>query len=279
MLGSALGVAIFVLLRPSGIEELYGKPPPDIDARIEVLIKSYPEWINKRDGNSLVLKDGTQFSISDGREDKTFDELLEHPDIDDMFYFAYPAESEPKQAPKNFDPGRVRFQPLFDTMYGDCTRNEVTKNLRTIAWLPRHAGGGVPITTVNEVDKHLEKVSRELDELDTSFVKYLNPISGTYNCRAIAGSNVRSMHSYAAAIDIQSKRSNYWRWALSKDEPKWQNQIPIEIVRIFEKHGFIWGGNWYHYDTMHFEYRPELLTHLHDSKLCLGGVREVYCHA
>ena len=28
---------------------------------------------------------------------------------------------------------------------------------------------------------------------------------------------------------------------------------------IFEKHGFIWGGRWYHYDTMHFEYRPELV--------------------
>mgnify|MGYP002637708491 CR=1 FL=1 len=23
--------------------------------------------------------------------------------------------------------------------------------------------------------------------------------------------------------------------------------------------GFIWGGRWFHYDTMHFEYRPELL--------------------
>jgi len=22
---------------------------------------------------------------------------------------------------------------------------------------------------------------------------------------------------------------------------------------------FIWGGRWYHFDTMHFEYRPELL--------------------
>src|SRR5262245_1812136 len=28
----------------------------------------------------------------------------------------------------------------------------------------------------------------------------------------------------------------------------------------FEKYGFIWGGHWYHYDTMHFEYRPELLA-------------------
>ena len=38
-----------------------------------------------------------------------------------------------------------------------------------------------------------------------------------------------------------------------------QEQMPREIVDIFERHGFIWGGKWYHYDTMHFEYRPELL--------------------
>ena len=31
------------------------------------------------------------------------------------------------------------------------------------------------------------------------------------------------------------------------------------IVDVFERNGFIWGGKWYHYDTMHFEYRPELL--------------------
>jgi len=31
------------------------------------------------------------------------------------------------------------------------------------------------------------------------------------------------------------------------------------LIAIFEDHGFIWGGQWYHYDTMHFEYRPELI--------------------
>ncbi|NUM57423.1 MAG: M15 family metallopeptidase, partial [Bdellovibrionaceae bacterium] len=30
----------------------------------------------------------------------------------------------------------------------------------------------------------------------------------------------------------------------------------------FESEGFIWGGKWNHYDTMHFEYRPELFPHL-----------------
>ena len=37
------------------------------------------------------------------------------------------------------------------------------------------------------------------------------------------------------------------------------DRIPKEIVDVFEKYGFIWGGRWYHYDTMHFEYRPEFL--------------------
>ena len=40
--------------------------------------------------------------------------------------------------------------------------------------------------------------------------------------------------------------------------PAWKNQIPQAIVDAFEAEGFAWGGRWYHYDTMHFEWRPEL---------------------
>jgi hypothetical protein len=29
---------------------------------------------------------------------------------------------------------------------------------------------------------------------------------------------------------------------------------------VFEKHGFVCGGKWYHFDTMHFEYRPEIIA-------------------
>jgi hypothetical protein len=31
------------------------------------------------------------------------------------------------------------------------------------------------------------------------------------------------------------------------------------VIKAFEAYGFIWGGKWTFYDTMHFEYRPELL--------------------
>ena len=69
------------------------------------------------------------------------------------------------------------------------------------------------------------------------------------------------MHSFGNAIDINIKFSNYWLNDLkAKGHLNYKNVIPLEIVKIFEKHGFIWGGKWYHYDTIHFEYRPELLT-------------------
>jgi hypothetical protein len=104
-------------------------------------------------------------------------------------------------------------------------------------------------------------VSTELDELPAAFDVFLIPSAGTYNCRVIAGTDRVSAHGHAIAIDIALERSHYWR----TDPPGkdgalgYRNEIPMEIVRIFEKHGFIWGGRWYHYDTMHFEYRPELL--------------------
>ena len=43
--------------------------------------------------------------------------------------------------------------------------------------------------------------------------KYLVPSAGTYNCRTIAGTDRRSMHAYGAAIDINTKFTDYWLWA------------------------------------------------------------------
>jgi hypothetical protein len=78
----------------------------------------------------------------------------------------------------------------------------------------------------------------------------------------IAGTNRLSAHGTATAIDIATKHTSYWQWSKhgAGGRYPWKNEIPFEIVEIFEKHGFIWGSKWYHYDTMHFEYRPELIA-------------------
>ncbi|MFY9685830.1 MAG: M15 family metallopeptidase, partial [Pseudolabrys sp.] len=257
---AAVAVLMIALLRVEAFaEDRYGAVPDSIKQDLDRLVAAYPDTVAGHDGTFLMLKNGARLRISDGRTGKTFQDLLESPDIDDMFYARYPANAEPKQPGTNSDPGRVRFAPLFAAMYGDCNKNEVVRNLRTVKWLPKHGGGSVKVTTVNGVATALEKISRELDELPADRVKYLLPAAGTYHCRTVAGSRAPSMHAYGAAIDINTKHADYWRWSADRSTPRWRNRIPVEIVRIFEEHGFIWGGAWYHYDTMHFEYRPELL--------------------
>jgi hypothetical protein len=126
--------------------------------------------------------------------------------------------------------------------------------------MPSRKGGTVAFTTVNDAAGHLEAVVRDLEKLPKEMTRYLVPHTGAYNCRTIAGTDRRSVHAYGAAIDINTKYSDYWLWAKPVDGViPYRNRIPIEVVEAFERHGFIWGGKWYHYDTMHFEYRPELL--------------------
>jgi D-alanyl-D-alanine carboxypeptidase len=62
--------------------------------------------------------------------------------------------------------------------------------------------------------------------------------------------------------DIAEAHTHYWLWSKAAPDGHvpYKNEVPIEIVQIFERHGFIWGGRWYHYDTMHFEYRPEIIA-------------------
>jgi hypothetical protein len=38
---------------------------------------------------------------------------------------------------------------------------------------------------------------------------------------------------------------------------------PAAVIGAFEKQGFVWGGKWLFFDTMHFEYRPEILLMAH----------------
>ena len=232
-------------------------------ADVERFVQAYPDALEKIEGNWLVWRDGTRMPLDDGGV-KSFSAWLEKPDIEDMLREPYPAGIGAADPPPDSDPGRARNAAFFDKMYGDCRKGEVKAKLKTIVWLPKKARQRLEVTTVNGVADRLEAVSKELDALPTKFDKFLAPAGGTYNCRTIAGTDRTSAHGSGIAIDIAVSQSDYWRWALSGASGRvvYRNRIPLEIVHIFERHGFIWGGRWHHYDTMHFEYRPELLPPL-----------------
>lgn len=251
-------IVLWMMAMPAMAEALrYGAAPADLDDHLARLKAAYPEIIKDYDRTRLILKSGATIAVSDGRNDKSFEELLDAPDIDDMFAYDYPAGAEPSAPDVDVDPGRIRVEQLFKEIYGDCQKGEVRPKLRKVAWF----GGSVMITTRSGVDKALEAVVTDLAKLPKSMTKYLAPSAGTYNCRPIAGTQRMSMHAYGASIDLNTKYANYWRWQKPGKDGKlvWTNQLPKPIIDVFERHGFIWGGRWYHYDTMHFEYRPELL--------------------
>lgn len=235
-------------------------PATDLQAIAQRLLDAYPQFLERRDGNALVWRDGKRMTIDDGLGPKTPEDRLDAPDLKDMLATPYPVGVAPPPA-RDTDPGRARNSAFFQAMYGDCEKGGVSAHLVPVVWLPKKWGKTLQVTRVNGVAERLAAVSADLDKLPARFDTYLFPPAGTYNCRPIAGTSRLSPHGLGIAIDIATKHTDYWRWNKPGSDGRYtyRNRIPAEIVAIFEKHGFIWGGKWYHYDTMHFEYRPELL--------------------
>jgi hypothetical protein len=232
-----------------------------INPQLQKLVAAYPDFLAKAENNTLIWKDGTRTAYNDGKTPTDYLHLLDEADLRDQMENApYPQGANTPTPTHNIDPGRVRCEAFFKKMYGNDAA-AVAKNLVQIDWF----GTPLRVTQLNGAAAALTKVRDEL-ALQPDLKKYLTPAGGTFMWRIIAQTHRLSMHSFGIAIDINTKYSSYWQWAgkgvkVQEGSPniQYKNQIPAAIVRIFEKHGFIWGGKWYHYDTMHFEYRPELL--------------------
>ena len=224
----------------------------DEDPNKAKLLAAYPSYLSHFEGNELVWRDGTRMVWDDGKS-KTLEELLDGPDLQDMFEQAYP---DKVIFQVDYDPGRCRPDAFFMKVYGGSAA-AVEAQLVPVEWF----GQMLRFNKANGAAKALEAVRDELMPLK-DLHGYLQPSAGTFNWRVVAGTKRLSNHSFGIAIDLNVQHAHYWRWSKefkAGQTLRYQNSIPIRIVEAFERHGFIWGGKWYHYDTMHFEYRPELL--------------------
>ncbi len=197
--------------------------------------------------------------IYDDGKIKSFKQRLQKPDLEDQMSIKYSRAWLPP-APVNSDPGRVRFKPFFLKMYGSSAR-KVRAKLETVVWLPGLADKKIRVTSVNGVDGKLKSISAAILRLNRTIIDKVKKVSGAFVRRRIAGTRRLSPHSYGIAIDVGVKHADYWRWSRLSTGGlyRYANRFPLEVVEIFERHGFIWGGKWYHFDSMHFEYRPELV--------------------
>ena len=209
-------------------------------------------------GWALQLPDGTQLEWDDAKT-KTYDDELATPDLEDTLAMAYPVGMINAVNKVDDDPGRIRSDALFKSTFG-ATSAAVQSQLVPVNFVGQtvqiHTRAAAALT---KVSTHLEQLVAQTPSLNAYVT---GELGGTFDWRPIANTNRMSAHSYGIAIDIVVSKSDYWEWEkTSATAPLvWKNQIPQAIVDAFEAEGFAWGGRWYHYDTMHFEYRPELFA-------------------
>jgi hypothetical protein len=218
------------------------------------------EGVARDEKLGLVVRIAGQAFVFDDGKAKTPAQRIEDADVEDMFIQPYPLTNPTEKVEKDDDPGRARVEDLFKTLYG-ASEAAVRKNLTTVDF----CGNKVRFNSRCGAADALAAVGKDLDALfqkHPAWRVYAQELGGTFQWRMIAGTKRLSNHSFGTAIDLNVKKSAYWRWAPASTLASFSRKDwPTELIEIFERHGFIWGGKWWHYDTMHFEFRPEIIAH------------------
>jgi hypothetical protein len=251
---------------------------------MRALAQAYPRQIDRvefRNNDWAVLLRGTWYFYAGGRLLpqnllSSAESFSPHP-----FYNNYPAELPPWRSPTPEEAERFRSMtnnrsqnPLqrsphfFDALWRANNRNEAYDRVKTIRFL------GNPVTVHFMIMENLALVEEHIlaaARVDSRVQAWINNISNLegWSWRNIAETQSRSFHSYGLAVDIMPRsfggRETYWLWTI-RHRPDWWNvsynerfHPPAAVISAFEKFGFIWGGKWLYYDTIHFEFRPEVL--------------------
>jgi hypothetical protein len=77
----------------------------------------------------------------------------------------------------------------------------------------------------------------------------------------IAGTGRLSLHSFGIAVDLGGPRADYRLWGARANDGRFAWRRAASTGRSSKSSSGTassGGGKWHHYDTMHFEYRPEL---------------------
>ncbi|WP_439242619.1 M15 family metallopeptidase [Lonepinella sp. BR2474] len=234
------------------------------DKIAQCLQVSYPQSIVAKDNQIQIGNKIFTVKFSHTNVDASnFQQLLNSPQIGDQFLQIYPTSF---QSPQPYqDPGRIRYQPLFTAMYGE-TEEQVRQNLVKVHWKP--SGKTILFNQKNGAAQALERVGNQIAS-DPTLANYVRKSSGSFYYRVIKGTNRLSAHAFGVAIDfdLPNELGKYWQWSGCKEGGNCpypnvllKDEKFNKVISIFEQHGFIWGGKWFHYDSVHFEYRPELLN-------------------
>lgn len=252
------------------------------DAVFRAFERAYPGLAalrNPLEGPTIVVG-GKSFSWAEGRL-LPYEKRREWTEYAPHSFYEYPREAPDVAAwpPERLAQAEERLADrvaanlkrdptFFDALWGIHNRGTADSAQRKIRFL------GMTVSVHRLLREPLERVQAKLQEARTAdpaldtFLKGLRRLEG-YNWRDIAGTQSRSNHAYGTAIDIIPRtyggKYPYWLW-VSQERSGWYRdawsrrwQPHPFLVKAFEEEGFVWGGKWLLFDTIHFEYRPEIL--------------------
>nr|AGS53864.1 hypothetical protein [uncultured bacterium contig00094] len=220
------------------------------------------------DNDWTMVVNGTRFYFANGRFlPERLHEQWENYLPYDFYKYPWTGTDKERQVVFNNPVYSTGSSFLFDALYSSPTEAASWR------WQEKYSFLGVKMLVHSHISPLLDSVSDKIliaagtDPSINEWIAELQTDSPSFgwNWRSIADTNRRSNHSYGIAIDLLPKdlkgRLTYWQWNKGiKKNKKAEYYLPPEtVVRIFEEHGFIWGGKWDLIDTMHFEYRPEIL--------------------
>jgi hypothetical protein len=279
---------------PVAVEIEPPPPPPPTQAELmmKALSEAYPDRIGPaqlRDDDWAFLIGETWFYYAEGRllPEELRDKVSEYGI--QRFYNTYPAgldffSSPPPQPPvsmrnitsldgspneRNPDgrPRIARLHRFYEALWDMSSRQEAAKQMKEVNFLGRK------VTVHNGIVNALNLVEQKIlkdSETNVQIKQWIDNLGlvDAWNWRNVASSVNRSFHSYGIAIDLLPKnlgsQATYWQWT-ARNDPEWwavpfskRYQPPEDVIMAFESCGFIWGGKWPFYDTMHFEYHPEV---------------------
>jgi hypothetical protein len=261
--------------------------PPRETSRAEEVMqaisRAYPGRVGAAqlvDGDWSVVLDGVRYFYAEAR---LLPESLrgKAAEYDPQPFYPYPKSLSDWKAPDEAEVASFRAMAarratkppkrsnhFFDALWRSRNKAESYERVKTLLFFKHELM--VHYSILEELSLVEERI-RAASASDPAVRAWLGKVGGLtgWNWRIIADTASRSFHSYGAAVDILPKKDDglatYWLWSAEHDKEWWnipyakRRHPPEAVVSAFESQGFVWGGKWRLFDTMHFEYRPEIL--------------------
>lgn len=155
---------------------------------------------------------------------------------------------------------KVALEGRLDWLFPDgvpSSPKEMQKYLTQIT-VPIINKNGKAATMILTVHKKLAtEIKKVFEDMKRAGFKIKPEETAGYNWRTMASNSSRvSHHSYGCVVDVNwtSNGASYTSWGYHPGEDKFS--VTKEIVNIWKRHGFYWGGDWStaYFDPMHFTY-------------------------